>query len=76
MEVDFILGDMQAAIEVKAAARVHDGELRPLQVLRQEQRVGKSIMVCAEPVPRNVDGVSIMPWTLFLEQLWAGGIVD
>ena len=75
-EVDFILGDFQAAIEVKGSSRVHDGDLSPLRALRQEYKVKHSVVVCQETFPRKTDdGISILPWQTFLEQLWDGAFV-
>ena len=31
------------------------------------------MLVCTEPEPRVVDGVRIVPWKVFLEELWHGG---
>lgn len=36
LEVDFVLGDMETAIEVKATARVADAHLRGLRALRED----------------------------------------
>ncbi len=75
-EVDFILGDMDAAIEVKGSARVHDGDLRGLRALDESHHVKRSVVVCLEREPRTVrSGISILPWPSFLEQLWSGGLV-
>jgi predicted AAA+ superfamily ATPase len=70
-EVDFILGDMRLAIEVKGGARVHDGDLRGLRTLAEESRARKSIVVCLEREPRNVaPAIEILPWRRFTERLW------
>lgn len=69
-EVDFVLGDLEVAIEVKGAARVHEGDLRGLRALREEHRVRRAVMVCLEKEPRSVDGIDILPWRVFLDWLW------
>lgn len=74
-EVDFILGDMRAAIEVKGTKRVHEGHTRGLKALLQEQRVEKAMIVSMETTPRKLDNLSVLPWEVFLESLWAGEIV-
>jgi predicted AAA+ superfamily ATPase len=74
-EVDFILGDMETAIEVKGNARVHTGDLRGLRALRDAHRVRKAIAVCLEKEPRKVDAIEILPWRDFLDRLWAGDLV-
>lgn len=74
-EVDFILAD-RIAIEVKAARRVDDRDLRGLRALREEGRLQRYLLVCREQRPRRVDGIDILPWELFLDQLWAGRVVE
>lgn len=74
-EVDFILGDMAVAIECKASARIHDGDLRSLRTLAEEHRVGKRLLVSQERATRRLaDGIEILPWRLFLERLWSGDL--
>ena len=75
-EVDFILGDMEVALECKASARIHDGDLRGLRALAEERRVGRRLVISLERVPRRLtDGIEIVPWKVFLEELWAGELV-
>jgi predicted AAA+ superfamily ATPase len=72
-EVDFILGDMQLALEVKGSQNVHDAHIRALKALREEHAVEKSVVVCLEKEPRMLEqGVEVLPWQNFLEKLWAG----
>ncbi len=74
-EVDFILGDMQVAIEIKGSARVHDGDLRGLRALAEESRVRKSLVVCLEREPRVVaPSIEVLPWKRFLDGLWSGDL--
>jgi len=76
-EVDFVLGAMDAAIEVKGAARVHDGDLRGLRALRESHTVKRAIVVSLEREARTVDPrIEILPWRVFLERLWAGDLTD
>ncbi len=75
-EVDFILGSMDAAIEVKATSKAHTGIPSALRLLREEARVKRAILVTLESTPRKLDGgIEVLPWRLFLERLWAGEIV-
>ena len=75
-EVDFIVGDMALAVEVKGSARVHDGDLHGLRTLREEQRVRRTIVVSLERAPRRVEpGIEVLPWRVFVERLWSGGLV-
>jgi predicted AAA+ superfamily ATPase len=74
-EVDFVLGEMQVAIEVKGSARVHDGDLAGLRALREDHRVKRSVVVSLEREPRTVaPGIDVLPWKIFLEQLWSGAL--
>lgn len=75
-EVDFVLGAMLAAIEVKGSARVHAGDLAGLRALRASHRIKHRVVVCLERQPRTVDGnIEILPWRVFLDRLWAGDLV-
>jgi len=72
-EVDFILGDMQVAVEVKAGKRVHEGDLRGLRALAEESRVRRAVVVCLEDQPRALTRtIDAVPWRLFIRGLWAG----
>lgn len=75
LEVDFILGAGEVAVEVKGTSRVDDRELRPLLAFAEEHKPRSTILVCNEPSERIVKGVRIMPWRTFLAALWNGGII-
>ncbi len=76
-EVDYILNDMQTAIEVKSSRRIHDSHLRGLCALQEEYRVKRSVIVSLEKQKRTVDkGIEILPWQDFLEELWAGELIE
>lgn len=70
-EVDFILND-RTAIEVKAKKNVSDRDLRGLWALRQERLLKHYVVVSLETVPRRADGIEILPWQDFLDNLWDG----
>jgi len=73
MEVDFVLGDMAAAIEVKPTARVSDTHLRGLRALGEAHAVRRAVVVSLEKEPRTLDpGIAVLPWQRFLEELWSG----
>jgi predicted AAA+ superfamily ATPase len=75
LEVDFVLGDGDTALEVKGAARADTSDFRSLRAFAEEHRPRRSILVCNEPVPRLVDGVEVLPWRDFLGRLWGGEIL-
>ncbi|MDZ7696026.1 MAG: DUF4143 domain-containing protein [Deltaproteobacteria bacterium] len=72
-EVDFILGDMAMAVEVKGSARIHNTHTRGLRALIEEHKVRRAIIVCLEKEPRkSKDFIEIVPWQMFLDMLWEG----
>jgi len=75
LEVDFILGNHEVAIEVKGSKNVNSSHLKGLKAFMGEYQVKKALVVCNEPLPRIVDGIEILPYSVFLEQLWAGRII-
>lgn len=75
LEVDFILGDHETAIEVKSTNMVNPRHLKGLKSFSEEYKVKRSIVVSTDPHPRRIDDIMILPWKMFLEELWAGKIV-
>ena len=63
IEVDFLLGDIEVAIEAKASARINRGHLRGLRTLADEHPdVRHRVVVSLEPRPRRTeDGIDILP---------------
>ncbi len=70
-EVDFILGD-HTAIEVKAKDNVSPQDLKSLRALAEEEKLKRYLCVSLEPRPRQVGGITILPFRKFLEALWNG----
>jgi predicted AAA+ superfamily ATPase len=75
LEVDFVLGGGEVAVEVKGTDRVDRTELRGLRAFVEEQRPRKAIVVCNEPEPRRQEGIDVLPWREFLRRLWGGAIL-
>jgi predicted AAA+ superfamily ATPase len=75
LEVDYVLGDGEIAIEVKAGRRVDAAELRPLEAFAEEHKPRLALLVCNESRPRQHGNVLLLPWREFLERLWGGKIV-
>ena len=74
-EVDFILGNMSTAIEVKGTQRVHSGHTRGLKALLEEHFVKRAIIVSLDKHPRKLDSfIEVLPWQVFLESLWSGDL--
>jgi predicted AAA+ superfamily ATPase len=75
-EVDFILGDMDVAIEVKSSQRVHETDSKNLIVLAQSHSIRKRLLISFETERKTLNnGVECLPWQLFLEKLWNGEII-
>lgn len=74
-EVDFILGDQDVAVEVKGVTEVHPRHLRGLKAFQEEYNTQKTIIVSLDIKIREVEGITIMPWKIFLNNLWAGLII-
>lgn len=75
MEVDFILGGGEVAVEVKGTSRVDVRDLKPLMAFMEEFSPRRSFVVCNEGVRRDYRGISIIPWKEFLGDLWSGKII-
>lgn len=74
-EVDFVVGQ-SLAVEVKAANRVNDRDLKGLRALREEGLVSTYILVSLDEADRQTpDGIRLLHWRSFLEQLWHGNLV-
>jgi len=72
-EVDFILGDMNVAIEVKGTPRVNSSHLRAMSALMEEHTVEHAVIVSLDKEPRRLDsGIQVLPWQVFLGELWSG----
>lgn len=70
-EVDFILNDMEVAIEIKSSKRVHETDAKALKLLQQEHPVQRCILVSLEPEPKKMlNNIECLPWRIFLEKLW------
>ena len=71
LEVDFLIGS-SAAIEVKASSRVSDRDLRGLRALAEEDQSRSSFLVSFDELDRRTDdGIRLLHWRTFLEELWS-----
>ena len=69
-EVDFVIGD-EYAVAVKGTSSVQQEDMRSLRLLAREAPMKQKIIVSMEPEPRlSSGGIRILPWTLFLDELW------
>lgn len=77
LEVDFILGDHEIAIEVKGVDQVTGHHLKGIKAFQEEYTTKKAIVVSLDAKPRQLDnGITILPWELFLQKLWSGALIE
>lgn len=76
IEVDFVLGDAETAVEVKAKRRLQSRDIRYLKEFRKEHPdVRNLVVVCLEPRARIIDdGIRVLPYQEFLAALWEGDL--
>jgi predicted AAA+ superfamily ATPase len=75
LEVDFVLGEGEVAIEVKGQTQVDSRELRSLAAFAEEHRPKAALIVSLEREERIVGRIQVLPWRVFLERLWSGKII-
>ena len=75
LEVDFVLGKGEVAIEVKGASRIDKKDIHGLEAFIQAYSPKKSIIVCNEKEKRIHGKSEILPWEVFLGRLWAGKVI-
>lgn len=79
IEVDFVLGDAEVAIEVKIMDKIQKTDLKPLYTFISEYAPRKSYVVSLVPKARkaveNDLEITILPIQMFLEQLWGHQII-
>ena len=75
IEVDFILGNHEVAIEVKGTNNVQSRHLKGLKSFSEEYKVKKLIVISNDPMERSIGDIAVLPWNQFLKKLWAGEII-
>lgn len=70
LEVDFILGDAETAVEVKSTTCAQSHHARGLRAFKEEHSARHYVLVTLDPKPRTVEGIEVLPWRVFLERLW------
>jgi uncharacterized protein len=76
IEVDFVLGDHEVAVEVKATLMAHKRHISGLKSFAEEYTVKHKIIVTNDPYPRQLEDVLVLPWNIFLEKLWGGELIS
>jgi uncharacterized protein len=74
-EVDLILGDAEAAIEIKSTENTGD-RTKGIHLFKEEFKCKNAYIVSRDPVPRKISpGLTVIPWKIFCERLWDGEII-
>lgn len=76
IEIDFVLGDHETAIEVKATNNAQSRHLKGLKSFADEYNVKNLLLVSNDPFPRKINEILILPWKIFLQKLWEGEIIS
>jgi predicted AAA+ superfamily ATPase len=76
LEVDFVLGEGEVAVEMKGQRLVDNRELRPLSAFADEHSPKAALVVSLEREERVIGRMRVLPWRVFLERLWAGKIIN
>lgn len=75
IEVDFILGNAEVAVEVKSTDRPASDHLKGLRAWQEEHPRSRCILVCRAPRARRAEPcIEILPWREFLGSLWRNEI--
>ena len=75
IEIDFVLGDHEIAIEVKSTKMATSRHLKGLKSFAEEYTVKKSILISNDDYPRQMGDILVLPWKIFLQKLWGGEII-
>jgi len=75
LEVDFVLGKGEIAIEIKGTNRVDKRDINGLTAFMESHSPKRSIIVCNEREKRLHSKIEIIPWNNFLSELWEGNIL-
>jgi len=76
LEVDFVLGRGEVAIEVKGSSRIEGADLRSLKAFIEAYHPKKAFIVCNERRSRVHEDIHIQPWRDFLAMLWHGLVIS
>jgi len=75
LEIDFILARGEIAIEIKGANHIDKRDLNALVAFAEEYSPKRNFLVCNEKERRLHGKIEILPWSNFLQELWAGNVL-
>jgi len=74
-EVDLVI-EKKVAIEIKGVHQVGDKHLKGIRALKEEGKFPAYVVVSCEPeIRKTEDGILLLPWEKFLEQMWTGQLL-
>jgi len=76
IEIDFVLGSHEVAIEVKSTQNANPRHTKGLRSFAEDYKVKKMILITNDTYPRQLGEVMVLPWQVFLEKLWAGDVIS
>ena len=81
LEVDFILGNADVAIEIKISDTIRKSDIKGLIAFQKEYQPKKTIVVNTSPRKRTMSidkycSIDVIPWKPFLTSLWKGDIIQ
>ena len=68
-EVDCVV-NQALALEIKSSTKFSEKMLEGLRAFQDEKKMNRSILVCRDPIEREIDGIEVMPIEKFLSRLW------
>jgi len=75
-EVDLIVGDMDLAIECKSSREIGTTDLKGIRILAEEVAPQRKVIVSRSKARRTTDdGIEIIPWRDFCDELWGGNLI-
>ncbi|TRZ96010.1 ATP-binding protein [bacterium] len=75
IEVDFVLGAGEISVEIKGSGYIDKKDMNGLEAFSREYSPKRSILVCNENEKRLRGEIEILPWKIFLRQLWDGKVL-
>lgn len=76
LEIDFVVGDNEMALEIKSTTNVDSRHLKGLKGFMEEYNVKYPLIISNDPYPRQIGKILALPWNIFLQKLWAGEFIS
>jgi predicted AAA+ superfamily ATPase len=74
-EVDFII-ENEIAIEIKSTDKLSEKHFKGIKYLIEENKLKKYYVVSQDPIAAKYGEINVLPWEMFLKQLWDGDILS